>query len=242
MDFRDRILLRLADPAQRSSLFDQRSLENLVTAGYDVTAGISGPYEAEFTELRLGARLERPVVVEGSWSGTGGSDRREVRFTLTGLAELTADAVWRGTVTVRTGAGNDVVHAVDADPAQPPGRSELTVRYAARSEGPARSVALPVAVGLLARETVQPADLLAESQGLAAALGRLTAMTSGDVPVSARRQALVAWLVPPRVFDDAGWPGEAPGQDLAGLRETRAVATGRILAEQGIGLVVVPEN
>ncbi|MFF3335595.1 hypothetical protein ACFYWX_39710 [Streptomyces sp. NPDC002888] len=242
MDFRDRTLLRLADPAQRSGLFGQRSLENLVTAGYDMTAGITGPYGADFAELRLGARLERPLVVEGSWSGAGGAERREARFTVTGLAELTADALWRGTVTVRTGAGTDAVSAVDVDPAQPPGRSELTVRYAARSGGPARPLALPVVVGLLVRETARPADLLAESQGLAAALGRLTAMPSGDLPVPARRQALVAWLVPPRVFDDADWPGAAPGQDPAGLREARAVATGRILAEQGIGLVVVPEN
>jgi hypothetical protein len=75
---------------------------------------------------------------------------------VTGLAELTADALWRGTVTVRTGAGTDVVSAVDADPVPPPDR-----RYEFGS-ALERPVALPVVAGPLVRETVRPADPLAD--------------------------------------------------------------------------------
>ncbi|MER6364381.1 hypothetical protein [Kitasatospora sp. NPDC001527] len=244
MDFRDRTLVRLADPEQRDRLFDQRSLENLVAAGYETAAGVTGPYRADFAELRLGVRLERPVTAEGGWSAPGGA-RQEGRFTLTGLGGPTADALWRGGVTVRTAAGGGRVDAVDAAPLAPAEGPELTVRYAPAAGTP-RPVVLPVLVALLVRESVRPADLLAESRGLAGALGALgTAAVlgtgPGTVPLAPRGRAQVGWLVPPAVFDDPDWPGGSTAAGPAEQRAARAAAAGRLLAAQGIALLVVPE-
>ncbi|MFB7473612.1 hypothetical protein [Kitasatospora sp. NPDC056184] len=241
MDFRDRTMVRLADPEQRDRLFDQRSLENLVAAGYETAADVTGPYRAAFDELRLGVRLERPVTAEGGWSAPGGA-RQEGRFTLTGLAGPTADVLWRGSVTVRTGAGADRVGAVDAAPRTPADGPELTVRYRPGAGAP-RPVVLPVLAALLVRESVRPADLLAESRALADALGALGAAAApGSVPLPPRGRAQVGWLVPPAVFDDPDWPGGTAVGGPAEQRAARAAAAGRLLAAQGIALLVVPDT
>ncbi|MFF7454518.1 hypothetical protein [Kitasatospora sp. NPDC008115] len=240
MDFRDRTLVRLADPEQRDRLFDQRSLENLVAAGYETAPGVTGPYRADFAELRLGVRLDRPVTAEGGWSAPGGT-RQEGRFTLTGLGGPAADVLWRGSVTVRTGAGADRVDAVDAAPLGRADGPELTVHYAPGAGTP-RPVALPVLAALLVRESVRPADLLAESRALADVLGALgVAAAPGTVPLAPRGRAQVGWLVPPAVFDDPDWPGGATAAGPAEQRAARAATAGRLLAAQGIALLVVPD-
>src|SRR5262249_4201315 len=116
MDFVDSVLVRLADPATRSALFDDASLANLVAAAYDTEAmPVSPPYSAVFDELRLGYSAPPSATIEGDWMGTGGVNRTELRLQLHGLSHtpaLKVEALWRGALVVRTAAARDRVASV----------------------------------------------------------------------------------------------------------------------------------
>jgi hypothetical protein len=106
MKYEDAILIRLADSASRSVLFDNLALEQLVSAAYKVDLlTIEGPYQAIFKEFRLGVVLSNLGTVEGVWNPVGGVDRVEARFHTFGLGTnlLTrVDALWRGDIVART--------------------------------------------------------------------------------------------------------------------------------------------
>jgi hypothetical protein len=116
VNFVDSVLVRLADPASRATVFDDASLAHLVQAAYDTDAmPVGPPYSAVFDDLTVGYAAPPSAVAEGDWMGTGGADRTEVRIRLHGLgpSPLHIDALWRGSLVVRTSAARDSVEALE---------------------------------------------------------------------------------------------------------------------------------
>jgi hypothetical protein len=116
VNFVDSVLVRLADPASRAGVFDADSLAHLVEAAYDTDAmPVGPPYDAVFDDLTVGYAAPPSAVAEGDWMGTGGVDRTELRIRLHGLggSPLHIDALWRGSLVVRTSAVQDRVEALE---------------------------------------------------------------------------------------------------------------------------------
>jgi hypothetical protein len=108
MNMVDATFVRLAEPASRAALFDQDSLEQLVSAAYDTTTtGAAGPYSPVFEEFRLGLFPPRLGTLVGAWNAVGQPDRTEARFDLTnvgaGLDTVPRiDGFWRGAIVTTT--------------------------------------------------------------------------------------------------------------------------------------------
>jgi hypothetical protein len=117
MNYEDITLIRLADPASRSTLFDDRALEQLVSAAYNTELlTVESPYQPIFKELRLGVAITNLATVEGVWGQVGGVDRVEARFHTSGLGTnslIRVDALWRGEIVARTVPINSRVTQVD---------------------------------------------------------------------------------------------------------------------------------
>jgi hypothetical protein len=117
MQYGDQVLVRLADPATRASLFDETALAQLIAAGYDTAATpVEGPFQAIFDEVRLGVALPRLATLEGIWGLTSGVERTEARMQLTGLGgpPLRVDALWQGAVVARTTPATGLITTVEA--------------------------------------------------------------------------------------------------------------------------------
>lgn len=107
MNFTDKILVRLADPATRGALFDAASLEQMASAAYDTSRmAIEGPFNAVFEELQLGVAVPRQGSAEAQWGPLGGSDRSVFNLSCSGFsgAPLLVDAFWRGSIVARVTA------------------------------------------------------------------------------------------------------------------------------------------
>jgi len=106
MNYEDGILIRLADQATRSPLFDDLALGQLLAATYNTDIlTVEGPYQPIFQEFRLGVVLSNMGAVEGIWNPVGGVDRVEARFHTSGLGPNSftrVDALWRGDIVART--------------------------------------------------------------------------------------------------------------------------------------------
>lgn len=105
MNYADKTLVRLADPATRAALFDQTSLGQILTAAYDVSAmPVQGPFTAVFDELSVGVTAPPTGTLEGSWNVVGAIDRTEASFQVAGVGQsdvLRIGALWRGAVVAR---------------------------------------------------------------------------------------------------------------------------------------------
>ncbi|PSB46498.1 hypothetical protein C7B80_12990 [Cyanosarcina cf. burmensis CCALA 770] len=106
MNYEDTTLIRLADQASRSALFDDLALEQLISATYNTDLlTVEGPYQPLFKEFRLGVVISNLGVVEGVWNPVGGVDRVEARFHTFGLGSglpTRVNALWRGDIVART--------------------------------------------------------------------------------------------------------------------------------------------
>ena len=106
MNYEDATLIRLADQTSRSTLFNDLSLEQIVSAAYNTDIlTVEGPYQPIFKEFRLGVVISNLGTVEGIWNTVGHVDRVEARFHTFGLGSnsLTrVDALWRGDIVART--------------------------------------------------------------------------------------------------------------------------------------------
>ncbi|GAA4878594.1 hypothetical protein [Actinomycetospora straminea] len=119
MNFEDATLVRLADPNERRSIFDELSLQHILEAAVD-TSGITleGPYDATFDEMRLGVSATPVIKAEGGWSDFSQTERVVARFDVAwppGPDQLHADLMWHGTVIARAAAPSGVVDAIGAD-------------------------------------------------------------------------------------------------------------------------------
>lgn len=106
MNYEDATLIRLADQVSRPTLFNDLSLEQLITAAYNTDLlTVEGPYQPIFKEFRLGVLISNLGTVEGIWNAVGGVDRVEARFHTSGLGQnslIRVDALWRGDIVART--------------------------------------------------------------------------------------------------------------------------------------------
>ena len=106
MNYEDKTLVALADPATRAGLFDDTGLEQILSAGYDTDAmAIEGPFKPVFEDVQIGLALPRVAELEGMWMPLGGVDKTEAHFQVTGLGAadtLRVDAFWRGAIVART--------------------------------------------------------------------------------------------------------------------------------------------
>jgi hypothetical protein len=101
-------------------------------------------------------------------------------------------------------------------------------------------VRLPITAALLVRDSanLSVSRLLAESKLVAERLQDAGLETPRDPGLRPRRAAVVIWMVPADLFDDADWPGDGAG-NAAAQRAARRAAAGVWLAREGIGLVTV---
>jgi hypothetical protein len=116
MNFSDKILVRLADPATRAGVFDATALEQIATAAYDTSRGsLAGPYSAVFDEFEIGMTVPRVATLEGHFGSLGGSERSAAHFNISGIASpvFVIDAFWRGAVIGRVSAATGRISDVD---------------------------------------------------------------------------------------------------------------------------------
>jgi hypothetical protein len=101
MDFADRMLIKLSDPATQADVFDAIALEQIAAAAYDTSqATLDGPYRAVFDEVRLGLSVPRRGNAEGYFGPLGMAERNGANFVISGLGgdAFLIDALWKGYV------------------------------------------------------------------------------------------------------------------------------------------------
>src|SRR5687768_11978682 len=100
MNYEDKTLVLLADPATRVAIFDQDNLAQIVSAAYDTDAlPVEGPYRPVFDEFRFGLLASHTAQLEGTWQQAGKAEITEARFRLSGIGggpAVRVDALWRG--------------------------------------------------------------------------------------------------------------------------------------------------
>jgi hypothetical protein len=116
VDFVDKTVLALGDPASRASVFSSDTLAAILEAAYDADRlSVEGPYTAVFDQFRLAFAVTARATVEGGWMPTGGIERSEVLLRVAGVFAgqvPVADALWRGAVVARAVVGQDRIEEV----------------------------------------------------------------------------------------------------------------------------------
>jgi hypothetical protein len=106
LNYVDYVLVRLADPTLRVTLFDQDSLGQILTTAYDADAApLDGPFSAVFDEFFIGVAIPRRATLDGVWGPITTPERHEGRFQLYNLGGAVGprvDAIWRGSIVART--------------------------------------------------------------------------------------------------------------------------------------------
>lgn len=245
----DETLLRLADPATRGGVLTSGALLSIATVCWDIDpASVVGDTTAVYDRLDLAVPVGAQVAASGRWGKSSDPLQTEGLATITGLVPSTpgADAVWTGSVVVRTAGGDGVItaagvtdHGRDAE-----GVDDLTVGLAF-SALPAVTAAsaplvLPVVVAFLVADVdTSPRTLLQQGDAARRAAGRYpTVAPAGPAPGSLQDRC-VCWLVPAAAFDDVGWPGAVAGASAADARTQRVAAAQSWLAAQAIAVVPV---
>lgn len=117
MDFADSVLVRLADPAERTALFDTDAMDAITTAAYDMDAMVvQAPFTPVFDEFEIGTTVAPAALLDGYWNPQGGAPRTEVRVRAEGFGApslVRVDAVWRGSIVARTLPADSPITAVD---------------------------------------------------------------------------------------------------------------------------------
>jgi len=244
MDFADRIVLTLADPATRSTLFDQDALAAIVASGYDVASmAAAGPYAATFDDLDLAPDLSTGPVVDGAWVAIEGMLRTDARFTISNLPDAQAPlaaAVWSGAISATATLGDAHVSAVN----QTWSGSGATYTDAAvvTYDPPAAAAPAAVTFAILAAVFIVDASpsIVKLLQDSAKARARLAATRPQPVPPGLRLTALptVVWIVNQVVFDDDAWPGATAGMSADQARIARRTRAESWLAAQHIALAL----
>ena len=246
MEFDEAALVRLADPATRSTVFNEAALLSVLHTVYRAD-DIVGPCTAVFDLIEMGYRIEKPQQFTGVALSSQGA-----RFELQLSAEAPErrsplDALWVGAVAAKASAANDPIVAVQstAVPVPPEATpislgSELRVTFAEPHPLPDVPVRLPVVAAILARPPgYDLRDLLVEARlsraGVVAA-GTVVAADSSLPPV--RHRAISIWITPSTTFDDAHWPGGESGTP-AQRRAARLARATSWMAEQGIAITTL---
>jgi hypothetical protein len=249
LDTTSKIVLRLADPSARPGVLTADALLAIVTVAYDLDPSlVTDPATATFDRFDLAVSLKSQVTAMAQIRKTGEPIPWEVAATWnTGTPPPpAADAVWAGSIVVRTATVTDTIVSVTTALGSPVGgRDTLTasLQMSPSAQDPAPApVALPVVVSFLAADAAtSPRELLRATplarQGEAP-------YTVAAVPAGAparRFDRLVCWVVPGKAFDDPGWPGATSGASPAQQREARLRAARSWLAGQGVAVITVEE-
>ena len=119
MNYADFILLRLATPATRGTVFDALGLEAILKASYGAEVStLSGPFQPIFDELAFGISVVPRATVDGWWNMAG--VRSEGHFAIAGIGRQPAirvDGLWRGAIVARATPAAGTI--VDVDSAWP---------------------------------------------------------------------------------------------------------------------------
>ena len=238
MKYGDAILARLADPQARQEIFDEEALGRVLAAAYrDDALQPEPPFGAIFDELRLGVATPKSALLAGSWSTAGGAERTEAVFSLSGIGEDTAaaDALWRGGIRASIQPFADTITDV-APTWTEPDRGALTVTFSPPNAVPRVTRTIPIVAAIMVRG-LDEFSLRAQLQQAKTARELLVREGFATAPADGlrgRRPLTLIWMVPPALFDDAGWPGADAAARLA------SAATW--LAAEGIALLTVPET
>ena len=118
--------------------------------------------------------------------------------------------------------------------------STLQITFSPPAGGAPSPKTLPFAAALLIRgPAVATAELLSESKLVRARLADDGLAAPSERGTRQRSSLVIVWMVPAALFDDADWPGAAPGMNAAQARAARRAAAAQWLAREGIGLVTV---
>jgi hypothetical protein len=215
----------------------------LVATAYDADAmGAQGPYTAAFGDFQLGLSSQPFGTFDGTWNAVGGVERSEARFRLTGLGLAPVprvDALWRGTISARIAPGGEPITSVVT---QTPDAQTITAQVTFDVPQPvsAAPLPLPISAALLIRPSdgFSLAQAVADSRTVRQQMSSLGVERPADPALRMRHPVVVAWVVPPDLFDDEGWPGGMGGMNQDQRRAARRTAAGQWLAREGIGLVV----
>jgi hypothetical protein len=246
MDTASETLLRLADPAARPAVLTPDALLAVVTVAYALDpALVTVPATAVFDRFDLAVPLGSQVRAMAQIRRTGEPVPWEVSATWdTGTPPPpAADAVWAGSIVVRTATVTDTVVAVaTAQLGHQAGGGELLSAGLRMSppgqDPPPAPVVLPVVVAfLVADAATSPRELLRATPiaRLGAASCTVVAAPSGAPARLVDR--LVCWVVPAAVFDDPGWPGAADSGTPEQKRAARLRAARGWLAGQGVAVI-----
>ncbi len=116
MNYVDRILVRLADPAQRAGVFNDTALAQILSALYDTSAmTIGAPYSPIFDVFTLGVPVARVGTLDGYLQPQGASQATDAHFTVGGIADaatVRVDALWQGRILANATIASSQVSAV----------------------------------------------------------------------------------------------------------------------------------
>jgi hypothetical protein len=244
MDAAERVLLRLADPAERQGVLDAGSLLQLAATCYDLDpAAVAGPTTAVYDRFDVAVPLVGQTAATARVMRAGDAMPWDVTAAWdNGLPPGPgADAVMTGSLVVRTPAQGGVIERVDVTEteAQAPYDAGLGVllQMSAPSNGnsPAPLV-LPVVVAFLVDGGGSPRDLLRATAVARRVARTYPAPAPPDEAPPRRADRAVCWLVPATAFDDDGWPG-GTGTTAEALRASRLAAARAWLGTQGIAVL-----
>jgi hypothetical protein len=116
MDFVDATLLRLADESARSTVFDNDSLSQILSASHDLSgAGVEEPFDLVFDDISFVHDDESSVGIDGSWMTMGHTERTELTLRAAGLGRSMPriDLLIAGAVVATARGGGGRITAVD---------------------------------------------------------------------------------------------------------------------------------
>lgn len=239
MDPADQVLLRLADPAARSTVLDADALLQLAITCYAVDpATVTGATTAVYDRLDLAVALPVETSLSARLMRAGDALPWDVTAAWeTGRPSTPgADAVLVGSLVVRTAGLGGLIEAVEVAEAPAEGHFnaalDIQLQLSAPSNGTgAPPLVLPVVVAFLVDDGTSPRDLL-RATTVARRVARTYPSPSppDDAPARLVDRA-VCWVVPAAAFEDDGWPGGTTA-------DARLAAARAWLGPQGIAVVV----
>ena len=246
MDEVDTTLLRLADPAARPSLLPSDALLQIAVTAYEVDpAVVVGETTAVYDSVDLQVTIPADVSASARWGRATDPLPAEGHAQLSGLVapQPGADAVWTGSIVLRTGGGlgtivaadvSDAGHDIAGDDHVDVGLTFSTPPVITAQSSP---VVLPVVVAFVVGSIdSSPRNLLRQRDSARRAAARYPAVAPpAQAPVRTQDRC-VCWLLPAAAFDDDGWPGGSTGS-AAQKRTARLAAARGWLTRQGIALV-----
>lgn len=244
----DALLLRLADPSARTGLLGSAALLEVALACYDIDpASVVGDTTAVFDTVDLAVPVNPQASVTGRWWRAADPEGTQAWATVAGLVPATpaADAVWAGSVVLRTAGGDGVITdaAVTDDGHAGTGQDNLAVELTFSPVPTVTQQSAPLVLPVVVAFLVGAADASPRQLLQATALARRAAerYVAPGVPAGAparTHERCVCWLLPVTAFDDDGWPGAGVGPPPQ-QRTARIAAARAWLRSQAIALVPV---